>query len=545
MQADTAFERILMPGFYKSLAVVLFAVSAVWLTGCSTPDEFKEQADEEVYSILDQKWQDRFGYKANYRVIDGEPNTLDVIAMVPPSKILSQAQAVAIATKYNRDYQEQKESLYLSTLGLTLIRHDYAVQWFGTVDAFYTNDAGTEDTTLDASTGINQQFLIGDGIMIGAGLAVDWARFLTGDPQTSLGSVLSASLAAPLLGSGAGKAARENLTQAERNVLYDIRSFNRYRKTFAVSIISDYFRVLSERNRVEIQKASYERLVDSTNQFRMEVEVGKRPVYDLGESEQRLLSAEQNVVSAVQQYEQTLDTFKIRLALPTDFDIELDPNELNFLETIGVSHPTYSVEEAVEVALNQRLDLANVSNGLDDIERKLILAAQGLGPQVDLEIDVNVESTPDTKLTRLRFHEGVYSMGIAADLPFDRKAERNAYRQALISVQRRQRDYDEEIDRIKLQVRAAYREMVQTAESYRIQKIGLDLAQKRVEVEKLSLQYGRGTVRLLLDSEDALVQAQDDVLSALVDHMTAKLRFFRDVGVLRVQPDGMWEQEKP
>ena len=534
-----------MPGFYKSLAVVLFAVSAVWLTGCSTPDEFKEQADEEVYSILDQKWQDRFGYKANYRVIDGEPNTLDVIAMVPPSKILSQAQAVAIATKYNRDYQEQKESLYLSTLGLTLIRHDYAVQWFGTVDAFYTNDAGTEDTTLDASTGINQQFLIGDGIMIGAGLAVDWARFLTGDPQTSLGSVLSASLAAPLLGSGAGKAARENLTQAERNVLYDIRSFNRYRKTFAVSIISDYFRVLSERNRVEIQKASYERLVDSTNQFRMEVEVGKRPVYDLGESEQRLLSAEQNVVSAVQQYEQTLDTFKIRLALPTDFDIELDPNELNFLETIGVSHPTYSVEEAVEVALNQRLDLANVSNGLDDIERKLILAAQGLGPQVDLEIDVNVESTPDTKLTRLRFHEGVYSMGIAADLPFDRKAERNAYRQALISVQRRQRDYDEEIDRIKLQVRAAYREMVQTAESYRIQKIGLDLAQKRVEVEKLSLQYGRGTVRLLLDSEDALVQAQDDVLSALVDHMTAKLRFFRDVGVLRVQPDGMWEQEKP
>ena len=71
------------------------------------------------------------------------------------------------------------------------------------------------------------------------------------------------------------------------------------------------------------------------------------------------------------------------------------------------------------------------------------------------------------------------------------------------------------------------------------------MAQKRVEVEKLSLQYGRGTVRLLLDSEDALVEAQDAVLRALVNHRIAKLNFFRDVGILRVQPDGMLEQVKP
>ena len=534
-----------MPGFYKTFAVVFFAAMAVWLTGCSTPDEFKEKADEEVYSILDQKWQDGFGYKANYKVIDAEPNTLDVMAMVPQSKILSQAQAVAIATNFNRDYQSQKESLYLSALDLTLTRHDYAMQWFGTVDAVYEASGGTEETTLNAEGGVNQQFLLGDGILIGAGLAVDWTRFLTGDPQTSLASVLSASLSAPLLGSGAGKAARENLTQAERTVLYNIRTFNRYRKTFVVSIISDYYRVLQQKNSVEIQKASYHRLVESTNQLRMEVEVGKRPAYDLAEAQQRLLSAEQNVVSAVQRYEQTLDSFKIRLALPTDTELQLDPNELNILETIGVSEPDYSAEDAIQMALERRLDLANVRDGLDDVERKLILAAEGLGPQVDLDITADVSSTPDTEMTRLRFHEGTYSLGITADLPLDRKSERNAYRESLITVRRRQRNYDEEVDKIKLQVRESYRNLVETAESYRIQKIGLDLAQKRVEVEKLSLQYGRGTVRLLLDSEDALVQAQDDVLGALVDHMIAKLSFFRDVGILRVQPDGMWEQAKP
>jgi len=195
------------------------------------------------------------------------------------------------------------------------------------------------------------------------------------------------------------------------------------------------------------------------------------------------------------------------------------------------------------MALARRLDLANTRDGLDDVERKLVLAAKGLGPQLDLTAGANVASTPQTQVTRLRFHEGAYSLGLAADLPFDRKAQRNAYREALIAVQQQQRGYDEEIDQIKLNVRNAYRTLAETADSYRIQKLGLKLAQRRVEVEKLSLQYGRGTVRLLLDSEDALVQAQNDVLGALVDHLIAKLSFFRDVGVLQVRPDGMWEQK--
>jgi len=512
------------------------------ISGACSPEHYKSQADEEVYGILKSKWKDDFGQMANYQISDTTPTNEEITKSIPPSGVLSLAKAVAIAAQYSRDYQGQKESLYLSALDLTLTRHQYAAQWFGTIGATYTNRDGEEATLLDTQAGMNQNYLLVDGIQVGTGLAIDWARFLTGDPQASLGSVLSASAAVPLLGAGAGRAARENLTQAERNVLYRIRSFNRYRQTFVVSIISDYYRVLQQRNSVDIQQASNKRLVESTNQLRMEVEVSQRPAYDLGEAEQRLLSAEQALVSARQRYAQTLDSFKIRLALPTDANVTLDSNELRVLEQKGITPPEYSEEDAIQMALARRLDLANTRDGLDDVERKLVLAAKGLGPQLDLTTTANVASTPETQITRLRFHEGVYSLGLAADLPFNRKVQRNAYVEALIAVQQQQRGYDEEIDQIKLNVRNAYRTLAETADSYRIQKLGLKLAQRRVEVEKLSLQYGRGTVRLLLDSEDALVRAQNDVLGALVDHLIAKLSFFRDVGALQVRPDGMWEQ---
>ncbi|UCD50608.1 MAG: TolC family protein [Phycisphaerales bacterium] len=510
------------------------------LAGCSR-EHYKEDADRETYGILEDKWQDDFGPMVNYRVSETAPNDVEMAAEVPSTSVLNLADAIRIATEYSREYQSQKEALYLSALALTAVRHQYARQWFGTVDAFYDSSEAGEDITAGASAGVNQNHLIGDGILVGTGLAIDWARFLTGDPETTLASVLTATVTAPLIGAGAGKTAREDLTQAERNVLYRIRTFNRYRKTFVTSIIDDYYRVLLERARVGITEASYQRRVDSTNQLRMEVEVGQRPAYDLGEAEQDLLRAENSVVTTRQRYEQALDNFKIRLSIPTQVQVELDPSELTALQKLGISKPEYTEEDAITIALVRRLDLANTRDEVDDAERRLVLAAEGLGPQMNLVASANVESTPETEFLRLRFHEGRYRLGLETDLGLDQKAERNAYRRALITAQQTQRNYDEEWERVKLDVRQAYRDLLETAETYRIQQIGLELAEKRVEVEKLSLQYGRGTVRLLLEAEDSLVQTQNDVLSALVDHMLAKMSFFRDIGVMQVRPDGMWE----
>ncbi len=513
------------------------------LNGCSRKF-YKEDADKEVYKILENKWHDDFGEMTNYKVNDTTPNDVEIAQMVPSSGVINLRQAVALATKYNRDYQSQKESLYLSALDLTGTRYQYAIRWFGTIDGTYTDDKSNgDDVTVESSSGADTSQLLLGGILFNAGIAIDWMRFLTGDPRNALSSVLNSDITIPLLGSGAGKQAKERLTQAERNVLYSIRTFNRYRQTFVVSIISDYYRVLLQKERVVIAEASYKRLIDSTNQLRMQVEVGQSAPAEADEAEQKLLTAENNLVSTRQNYEQTLDSFKIRLAIPTDANIVLDQNDLLVLEQSGVGRPGYSEQEAIEMALNRRLDLANTKDGLEDSQRQLELAAEGLGVQLNLVGSVDVSSPRnETDFQNLQFHRGVYELGFEADLPIDRKNERNAYREALISLQRQQRGYDNDVERIKLDIRQAYRNLIETAETYRIQKVGLRLAERRVEEQKLRLQYGLTTIRLLLQTEDDLVSAQNNVSGALVDHTISKLNFFRDTGVLQVRPDGMWEQ---
>ncbi len=524
------------------LLLMLFFVIAEVISGCKSPAQLVDQADKDAYAIIKQKWDPNFGEMANYRIYNSVPTYEEISKMIPPSHVLSLENAVEIATKYSRAYQSQKESLYTSALSLTSTRHQYERQWFGTFDSQYRNSAGTETETADASAGVEQAFVTAGGIIANAGLQVDWYRLLNGDPYTTLGSLLSATVTAPLLGNVAGKSAWENLTQAERNMLYKIRNFNRYRQTFVVNIISQYYQVLQQKESYDITMASYKRQQDSTKQLMLEVEVGQRAQSDADEARQRMLSAENSLISAEQRYEQTLDNFKITLSLPTEAEITLDPNELTALKNIGVSQPEYSAEDAINIAMDKRLDLANTRDSLEDTQRKLVLAREGIGIQAQLVATSNVKSpSENNQYTKLQFEKGTYSLALQSDLPFDQLAERNQYREALITVQQQERSYDEDLDRIKLEVRQDYRDLVQTTRSYEIQTLSLELAQRRVDQQRMLLDLGQGTVRLLLDSEDALVQAQNQVVAALVDHTLSKLNFYSDIGILQVKPDGMWE----
>ena len=530
------------------LCWVLCIAVIVGITGACSPQQYKAQADKEVYQIIDGKWSDGFGHKSNYIINDSNippsPDDIRIELAVPASGVISLAQAVAVATAYNREYQGRKEQLYLKALDLTLARHQFARQWFGTVDAKYISDDDGEKVRMSEGNKLGFDQLLAGGARISIDIAMDWTRFLTGDPRTSLASMLSASATQPLLSGRGREIVQENLTQAERDVLYQIRSFNRYRKDFVVSIADDYYSVLELKASVTNAENSYYRLVESRKRLEIEVEAGSARPFDVDEAEQQALNAENRWVRAQQSYERALDEFKVTLSLPPSDQIELDEKELKAMEDIGIIEPGYELDEAVETAFLRRLDLANSQDKIDDAARKVMVAADGLGIELDLVGTAGVGSTPQTGFDRLQFHRGNYSLGLESnDLGLDRKAERNDYRKALIELEQQQRQYEIDRDRMELDVRQALRALKAEAEQYRIQKMALNLAMRRLETQELLLEIGQGNVRLLLESDGALLEAQNDVTSALVAHAIAKLGFFRDIGILQVRPDGMWEQQ--
>ncbi|HCO96724.1 MAG TPA: hypothetical protein DIU00_22765 [Phycisphaerales bacterium] len=533
--------------FVKLVCWVLAAAVVFGIAGACSTEQYKADADKEVYQVIDSKWQDSFGHKSNYIISDSNippsPDDIRIERTVPASGVLNLAQAVAMATAHNRDYQRQKEQLYLMALDLTLARHQFARQWFGTVDTSYIRDSEDEQVGYNAGVGFNR--LLADGAQISTKIAVDWARFLTGDPRTSLGSILSAGVTQPLLRGRGRRVVQENLTQAERNALYQIRWFNRYRKTFVVSVVAAYYDVLQQADAVNNAKNSYESKVVSRERLEMEAQAGRKDIFQVDQARQSELDARDSYVQTERRYKQQLDEFKIMLSLPSHAEVELDQSELEALRKIGVTEPEYALDEAVETAWLLRLDLADSKDAVEDAERKIMVAADNLGMELNLIGSAGVSSTERTKVGRLQFHRGTYALGLESDLPLDRKAERNAYREALIALEQRRREYENDVDQVELDVRQAHRQLLEAVERYETQRNSLELAEKRVESTTFLLQAGRVTTRDLLESQDALLAAQNNVTAVLVDYAIEKLNFFRDIGVLQVRPDGMWEQSRP
>jgi hypothetical protein len=470
-----------------------------------------------------------------------------LIVPPPPSAVkVTLAQAVQLAVVNSREFQSQKEGLFLQALSLTYQRHLWRPQLGLTASS--TAERTGDEKSIAADTKFSLGQAIASGAKVALNLGTNFAEFLTGDKRRALGSLLSFTFTQPFLKGGGRLVAMENLTQAERNVIYEVRSFARYQKDFSVGAAQNYYDVMGARDKLINTFRNYISLWKGRIRDRALQKEGKLLMLDVYESEQAELSGRNSWIFAQQQYFDQLDRFKINpLGLPTEAPIILDENELEVLRKKGekgLPSPEVPLEKAVERALENRLDLITAKDALEDSERAVVIARDALRAGLDITVSSSAQTEAPTKAVKFQFDEGSYSAGLTADLPIDRKQERNAYRQALIALESQKRSFSLLRDNVKLEVRQAYRNLEQARQSSEIQKKSVDLAITRVDNAKIEKELGRKAVRDVLLAEDSLLRAQNDLTTALVNYEIARLRLRLSTEEMAVDERGLWVEEE-
>jgi outer membrane protein TolC len=513
--------------------------------------------------------------------------------------IISLEKALDIAFQNNRSFQARQESLYLSALQLDLQRNRFRPIFSGggdvTVEGFAVEEsvssggtkalvddldgltgnsralfesysdlvnaagpaAGVKGLKGDTSTDLNhEQSLSGSGnigvnllLAGGAQIAVDltsnFFRFLTGDPEHSSSTLLSATINQPLLRGAGRKVVLENLTQAERDFLYDLRDFTRFRKEFAVDTASSYYAVLQARDSVRNNWLGYRSFQRSADELRAKAAAGRIAVGEVRRTEQEELTSRSTWTRGVQNYESQLDEFKIFLGFTTDARIVLDNAELVELmaqvEEAGLNHPQISAEDAAAIALASRLDLMNTRDQREDAGRRIVVAENALKADLDLILTGNVDSD-DGNYTDLDWKRARWSAGLGVDLPLERTAERNSYASALIADVQAARNLELAEDRTKLDVRERLRGLDQAKIDYEVSRIGVELNERRVEEQDIKAAAGIGRPIDLNDAQNDLTDARNQLTRALVTHTISRLEFWRDMGILFIKEDGQWDE---
>lgn len=515
--------------------------------GCS-PARYRRAADNEVYKIIQSAERRIFGqtneFNIDTRYSQRKPGEIPASEIIDDRqqtnrRFLTLQDALNLAVRNSREYQAEKEGLYLVALTLTGHRYEFTPHFF---DAHSTASFDRFENGEQVS-GVSTRFELGKllrtGGRVSVGLANTLLHFYTGNPSSTAFSTIFAELSQPLLrGFGARNPAVENLTQAERNVIYAVREFGFFEAQFATEIVAEYFSLLTQKDVIRNRYTNYLGRVRSTQRL-VERADRERPT-DVGQTRQAELTAKNNYVNAVAQYQTALDRFKIRLGLPLGERIQLDDTLLRELANTGLVPVELDADEAFRLAVNQQLLVLNAIDQFEDSKRKVLVAADQLRPGLNLLANASLPSEGPNDYTKFDPDEARLGASATLDLPFDRFTERNIYRQNLVNFEAELRQLTLTLDNLKDSIESGLRTLNQRKENYEIQRSALAVANSRVEAALANLEAGRAEIRELVEAQDAQINAQNAVTTALVGYQEARLELMLQIGLLETGSEKFW-----
>lgn len=533
----------------RALTVVFSALAILGLSGCSAA-HYRKSADKEVYQIIQDVEQDLFG-RTNLFSIDTTYSQREAKQIHPPeiianrlesgARVLTLEDALDISVQNSRRYQTERERLYLTALTLTGERYEFRPQFFaGTTVSGERDAAGNR--LARASTRIGMDQLLKTGGSIGVNIANDLLRYYTGDPRRSAISAISINLFQPLLRGAGRDIVAEALTQAERNVIYGVRSYSFFQDSFAVEIVTDYYRLLELKDVVRNRYANY--LSRSNSTVRLEARVDREATLSVGQARQAELAARDAYINTVAAYENALDQFKIKLTVPLGVELQLDDSPLEALQERGLIPLDVAGEEAFRIALEHQFEILNSIDRFEDSKRKIKVAANRLKADLNLFADAALQSEPPTDFTKFDPDDIRAGVGFQLNLPLDRLRERNSYRATLINFESELRNLTLALDQLRDRIDRGLRTLEQRRQNYQIQQSALQLANERVESASEQIQAGRAEVRDLVEAQDAQIAAENAVTAALVDYQEERLRLLLDMGVLETSGNQFWLEKQ-
>lgn len=459
--------------------------------------------------------------------------------------VLGLSDALEYASLHGRTLQDAKEELFLAALDLTLERHLWTPQWVASIqgDVDYSDGGNLNDEerslTFLSDVAVSQRLPYGGDVTarIISNLVRDIADHVTTGESGSV--ILEATI--PLL-RGAGRVAYESRYVAERELIYAVRTYERFRRSFLVQVASDYFNLQSLKTAIDNTYTSYQGRQQDWERADFISRMGRnRTIFDAPRAKSTLRAAEAALVSAKERYDSALDRFKVFIAMPVGQLLDVVDQEADEeSKSLDALLPAVDRALAEDVALRYRLDLLTSADTVDDARRGIINARNAILPDLNLSASWATNSDAD-HLSAYTFNpeQNTWHGGLQLNLD-DRKTERNAYRAALIAVRRAERDHEQFMDNVRADVRRALRRLDQQENLGKIQTLNVQENLFRLEAAKAQFTLGKSTNQDVVDADNDLLAARNQLARAVAAYRIAILDFRRDTGSLRLGPTGRW-----
>ncbi|MCP4401140.1 MAG: TolC family protein, partial [bacterium] len=304
---------------------------------------------------------------------------LSVSVLADEEAFLSFEEAVVLALKQNVNLQSGQDRVTSAKISVETAKSDFRVKVRPEISGLYQ-----QSDELDQNYGVqfSKQLSYGGEVSWQAGTSVNDS--LDDEYRTDL--ILA--YRQPLLRGRGTLVTTNKLSTAEQNSRSQYRSLLLSRLRLIVQVAASYYGIIRDQMLIDVNERSVERAKLLYQAAEAKLKVGMASKMDVFRAELQALSAENNLVDA----HASLGHAKRRFNLLLGADMVA---EYLFPSTLRYSPIRLDKERLIQEALENRLEIQEAHERIEEAERLLKIAKQNLLPPLDVSVRYTVRGEGD------------------------------------------------------------------------------------------------------------------------------------------------------
>jgi outer membrane protein TolC len=191
-----------------------------------------------------------------------------------------------------------------------------------------------------------------------------------------------------------------------------------------------------------------------------------------------------------------------------------------------------TLEEAVATSLQNRVELNQIDDEMEQARRASRLAKNNLFPRLDLVANYTRSVSGDQFSRSMRLDEDSWSINLTSTTDWSRTAEKAAYQKTLLVVKTTKLNRSTRIDGIKRDVRQYFDSLLKAEERMQIRNEQIDQARGKLALAKIKFSHGMANNFDVIEAETELQEARANLLVAKIEYIVGMYRLRAAMGTL-------------
>ena len=447
------------------------------------------------------------------------------------SPILTLEQAVNEALAKNDRMLTQHDVSEQSALGVRLARNTFQPKVVPNVlGSFGATDINSQTYRVDVS----QKFTTGTEVRFGIGTSTSQIPgspvVLDRDDIHFYNADTTLTLSQPLLRGFGSAVTRRSLTSAELRRDDAGRQQTLTEQEVTLEVASAYYRVVAQEAIVDVAKKSLDRARRLRDASEAKLDAGLVSQLDVLRAQQLVSQAEIQLFDAQSATDDARDRLTFAIGHPAG-----EP----FMVPAVIPRTTDRIDadEAVGMAIANRLDLKSLVASGTDADQQVRYARNQLLPQMDVNFVFTRRETADSFAHSFGLDGYRFATFFNISTPVDRTPQMVEYQNALIDRDRRKRDGVTLQRRIADEVKRALRERDRLERTLVAADMTVEIGRREVEVAQERYERGLSNNLDVVTAESNLLTAESRRIATLADSALARLSLRAILGILDPRKD--------